>query len=154
MKENLVKSALQLLEARKATLEQINRTSMKAHGKWMNKEFFSWENAHPISLGNTLIALPYPIIWIVQQEELEQVTKLNKQALENIHQLIVVNNSDHTTINCPTANQIGVKNFAEALLKINEISVERSVVLISIQGQEDNSNRQELLLFLTKLKGI
>lgn len=148
MNEIHVKSALQLLEARKAALEQMTHASMKAHGKWMNKEFFSWQNAAPHQLGQTLESLPYPILWIAQLDEYELVKKKHKNALQNIQQAILVTSQES---NISDDLVVLTSSYQNAFQLIKNTTIQRAVVLISLKDHQNKEYQNEIQCFLSAI---
>jgi hypothetical protein len=134
------------LEARKMALKEMQQTSMKAHGKIQGKDVFSWINADVDSLANTLKSLPYPIIWLTQTSDLFLMKEHHPDSLEQIHS--IVHFSDQTSL-APSTERIQfyqMNNFKEGLYFLNSIEIQKSIVLITLDGQENIESLKEYLM--------
>jgi len=84
-----INSALQLLQARKDALDRINRAPMRAHGKVLGKDVFTWFDYQVDDLMNTILSFPYPVHWITEKGEVKEVLKHTKGTVEKIKTIAI-----------------------------------------------------------------
>ncbi len=84
MKETKLNSAQQLLSARQETLQKLQTTAMRPHGKLWGLDVFSWLEPDMELLANTIHSFPFQVVWISNKEILEGVVAADPQILSNV----------------------------------------------------------------------
>jgi hypothetical protein len=74
-----------LLEARRESLQQMNTTSMRPHGKLLGMDVFSWIHPNPSLVINTLHAFPFKVFWLGNAVDIESALLEDQLLLGNIH---------------------------------------------------------------------
>lgn len=131
--ENKVSSALQLLEARKEALTNLQRTNMKAHGKLWGKDFFTWETPDTHSLANTISTFPYPTAWVTDRRSLELMQLDHPQVIEELHRVFILDQKNET--NGEPFLVETLPTSADVFDKIKDIHIEKFIVLISASDE-------------------
>lgn len=94
MKEQKIKKSLedQLLDARKTGLDNLQEThSIRAHGKALGMNVFSWANPHVDTLANWIDSMPFKLKWMTTFEQANKIVKLYPELAAKVHYLIVFN---------------------------------------------------------------
>jgi len=71
--EMQMNKALQLLQARKESLDQIHGKGMQPLGKLFGADTFLWVDPEMPALAHTFMSFPYPIVWLAQVMEYRHV---------------------------------------------------------------------------------
>lgn len=132
--ENKVSSALQLLEARKEALTNLQRTNMKAHGKLWGKDFFTWEHPDTHSLANTISTFPYPMAWVTDRRSFELMQLDHPALLQELHCILVLDNTQEELKTDQLLVEI-LDSSADVFDKIKDIHIEKFIVLISASAE-------------------
>lgn len=151
-----IQSALQLLEARKEALDQFKRSNMRAHGKMLGKDLFTWFDCELESLTNTLLSFPFPVIWICRKEEVMGVQQVHLNVSSHLHTVIVYGEKEirppyewaENLLNLRLTDELG-----EALDSIASIDVPKSLVLVTGTIKDWQENQEKIERFIEMMKG-
>lgn len=131
--ENKVSSALQLLEARKEALANLQRTSMKAHGKLWGKDFFTWKSPDFNSLANTISSFPYPLTWVTDWRSFQQMRNDHPTVIEEMHRVFILDQEQELHTDLPHIELL--THSSDVFDKIKDIHIEKYIVLISASDE-------------------
>ena len=150
-----INSALQLLQARKEALDQINRAPMRAHGKVLGKDVFTWFDYKIDDLVNTILSFPYPVHWIAKKGEVKQAFKHSKSLVEKFR-TIAIYDSARFELSQEVAdvitNCISADSLEGALTMMKAVEQEKSVLLITGDMTDWESNKQHIEQFIDSYK--
>jgi hypothetical protein len=154
-KETEIYSALQLLEARKEDLDRLNRSTMRAHGKILGKDLFTWFDCDIDSLTNTLLSFPYPIIWIGKVEDVHGVLQLDPQVGAHLKLVIIYPLGKHplpTTISKELEELNYTESLPHALDLVKDEKLGKSVLMITGNIKDWQENQNEIDTFIKVMK--
>ncbi|MFT5582069.1 MAG: hypothetical protein ACI9G9_001334 [Psychromonas sp.] len=143
-KEVNINEALQLLQARKEALDLANRTPMRAHGKVLGKDLFTWFDCSIDNLCNTLGSFPYPVFWVARSEELTGIIQEESNLLEKIETIWVYNKTDQPVPKSWGAYIDKIRCFDsmhEALIDCKRKEEQKSILLLTGKVTDWQSSR-------------
>ncbi len=150
-----INSALQLLQARKEALDRMNRAPMRAHGKVMSSDLFTWFDYQIDDLVSTLLSFPYPIHWVAKKTEVEIAFRLSKKLTKKIETIVLY---DTPKFEIPSefadqiTNCISSDTMEGALIMTRAIEQEKSVMIITGEMADWQNNRSEIEAFIKTFK--
>jgi hypothetical protein len=138
-----INSALLLLQARKETLDRMNKIQMRPHGKVLEKDLFTWFGSNTDDLIQTISSFPNPIHWVAKKDEVLQVLDENEALLKKIGSIIVYDSAtffipEKWAKDLPT--YIAVSTLEEALIMAVKLPRQKSVMLITGNSADGNAN--------------
>lgn len=146
-----INSALQLLQARKETLDRINKVQMRPHGKILEKDLFTWFGNSIDDLIQTISSFPDPIHWIATKDEVLLVLNEKENLLKKLGSIIVY---DSAKFSIPSnwakylPTYIAVSSMEDALIMAITLPRQKSVMLItgkSTHGAENEVYIQDFI---------
>ena len=141
--ESQINSALQLLQARKETLNRINKVQMRPHGKIMEKDLFTWFGNSIDDLIQTISTFPSPIHWVANKSEVLEVLEEKEELLSKLGSIIVY---DSTQFSIPEKwvgklpTHFAVSTMEAALILSVSLPRQKSVMLITGNTQDGETN--------------
>ncbi len=131
----------QLLQARERGLREASQIhAMKAHGKVLGMDTFSWVNPDLNALTTVISSFPFAVHWVGEHEQIQRSLKLHPALVDNLQSLIVY---DHELVDVPRELLAAIPNVAclegtiEALGLLKAMQKEKSVFLFTSSEDED-----------------
>jgi hypothetical protein len=136
-KNQLLSAEEQLLQARAEGLEQAKHTdAMKAHGKILCMDAFSWVNPEWTALSKAIVSFPFPVHWVVDHELAKKMLNDYPEITSNIRSLLVYNRStvdaNRDSLNNIT-NILCADSLEDSLTLLRSTRKEKSVFLFTTQ---------------------
>ena len=150
-----INSALQLLQARKDALDQINRAPMRAHGKVLGKDVFTWFDYQIDDLVSTILSFPYPVHWIAKKGDVKEVLKHTKGTVEKIKTIAIYDSprfeltQEHAEL---ITNCISTDSMEGAIIMMKAVEQEKSVLLITGNMTDWQANKPYIEEFIDSFK--
>ena len=152
-KEEELASEEQLMHSRKEGLQdalQIN--SMRAHGKILGMDTFSWINPQIDALTNALVSLPFEILWIGSHQQIKECINIQPELAHSIKTIIihdnpVLNLQREFLNNIPTI--ICLEGTSHALELIKSIKAEKCALIYTTMGVNAKQNKKEFEQFIS-----
>ncbi len=151
MKETKLNSAQQLLSARQETLQKLQTTAMRPHGKLWGLDVFSWLEPDMELLANTIHSFPFQVVWISNKEILEGAVAADPQILSNVVNCVVLGTNifdvnTELVINIGTV--AGLNSLTEALNWIRPMQYKKTILLYTekLENVEREGDQFEELL--------
>ena len=153
MKEvkNQVSSHEQLLQARDRNLHQVEKGSLRPHGKLWGMDVFSWYNPLVFELENTLTSFPAPVLWFGNDSDVQKLLSENADPLYNVK---LVCTHDQAQCSLPEAifNQIetcvGARELEDALAMIKAVKKSQGILLFTASGEDWKKRKETFEAFL------
>jgi hypothetical protein len=142
----------QLLQARERNLQEVSEVqSMKAHGKVLGMDTFSWVNPQLDKLATVIEAYPYPVNWIGSHDKIKQFLDSYPELASKIASVIVY---DRALLNVPTNTLNKIQNVAcvagtEEALRIAEALRKEKTVLLFTSNITQHENKLTFQVFVT-----
>lgn len=145
-----INKALQLLEARKEALVQKSQTTMKPFGKIRGADTFTWHHVPPKALAQTLLNLPFPIVWITTVQDLVEVNEHLRKETPAFKSIVCHGQPTHEVdINEDLYPVTYVSDISEGLAEVAHLLNKNSVLLVTGMHDEEQRHREVLNQFKT-----
>ncbi len=125
----------QLLQARERGLKEAAEvSSIKAHGKLLGMDTFSWNNPHIDALATFISSLPFPVQWVTHHQLVKDCLNTYPEIAMNIHSIVV---HDKAELNLDKEMFVLIPNITfvegveEALELVKAMQQEKSVFLFT-----------------------
>lgn len=133
----------QLFEARKRGLKEAGEVhAMKAHGKVLGLDTFSWIRPQVDLLATVLGSFPFPVFWVCTKKQAEELFHLYPEVSESVIGLIVYDNAEMTfdpAVIHQIPHLICFDGLSESLSFLSSIQKEKNILLFTTEGS--NSTR-------------
>jgi hypothetical protein len=144
-----------LLEARRKSLERMNSTAMRSHGKLWGMDVFSWFLPDSELIANTLSAFPFPVIWIGNKSDMLATLQGEEIDLSNM-QAVICFDAHVFELSDKVISQItylaGVKDVASALEMVSSLQGNQKVLLFTSSRENWEQDKQKFEAFLALVK--
>lgn len=143
----------QLLQARKEGLQdalQVN--SMRAHGKVLGMDTFSWINPQLDALASALSSFPFEIIWVGSHEQITRCLSIQPELAKSIETIIV---HDNPILNLKKETLNEIKNIVclegtkHALELIKSMKKDKCALLFSTMGTTAKNDKEEFEQYIS-----
>ncbi len=157
MKKRIIqKKEKNLLELRhEGKKEALEINAMKAHGKIMGMDAFSWVNPNMDQLTSALSTFPFRIIWVATFQQLKNCLSIEPNLSIKMETVIIhnttkneVSEEDFFRIN----NILKVKTAKDALQMVNALKKEKCVFLFSTEGKNAKDDKKEFEKFIARYR--
>jgi hypothetical protein len=153
--KNITRSGDRLLEARRESLQQMNTTSMRPHGKLWGMDVFSWIHPNPSLVINTLHAFPFKVFWIGNASDIELALLEDKSLLYQLHALITYD-SNVFTFRDEWLNKVencaGTAMLSDSFHLLELFKASRTVLLFTATGEHANKLKEEFEHYLNLVR--
>ncbi|HIP32497.1 MAG TPA: hypothetical protein EYG86_07035 [Crocinitomicaceae bacterium] len=143
----------QLLQSRKEGLQdalQVN--SMRAHGKVLGMDTFSWINPQLDALTSALASFPFDIVWAGSHEQIVKCLSMQPELATSIETIIVhdkaILNLEKETLN-KVKNIVCLEGTKHALELIKAMKKEKCALLFSTMGTNAKNDKEEFEQFIS-----
>lgn len=144
MAENKTKLTTEkiLTEARKANLKHVQElTSMKAHGKVLGMDTFSWVNPDMDALSSVINSFPFSVLWLSTREHFEIGCELCISIHEKLETLVIYD-AQSNNLKGELLNQIDtvlcVNDVESALRFIRDKERQKMIFLFTSEGESSS----------------
>lgn len=145
-----VKSALNLVDARKEALKEEAKGTLRPHGKLWGKDAFSWNNPTTELFAMTMHAFPFPILWVTPAGFANEVVKMDPSVMSNVNS--IVSYGDGETLNeqlfVDAKNIQCVIDPIEGLLSVRDSALKHAVILFVTIGENGVVTKEQFSAFL------
>lgn len=128
----------QLHEARKRGLKQAAEVhAMKAHGKVLGLDTFSWIRPQVDLLATVLVSFPFPVFWVCSKTQAEALFHLYPEVSESVIGLIVYDDAEMTfdpAVIHQIPRVICFNGLSESLRLLSSIQKEKNILLFTTEG--------------------
>lgn len=153
MKETNSQAGLhdQLLQARDRNLQQVEKGSLRPHGKLWGMDVFSWYNPMVFELENTLSSFPAPILWFANAGDVSKLIAESADSLVNVRLLCT---HDHAGFSLPETvfdeveSCLGAQELQDALELIKAVKRAHGILLFTASGADWKERRDAFEFFL------
>jgi hypothetical protein len=151
-KKNAVISAFDLTERRKEELKRMSFTTMRSHGKLWSMDVFAWYDADPELLTNTILAFPFPVVWVTRLVGVHEALQFDQKVISNIDSILVHSDNDLMNIDLVPLKKtslISCVDVKEALQTLENHSPIKRIVLFTSHGQHVSDDSASFEEFIT-----
>ena len=142
-----------LLQSREQGLQEaIQVNSMRAHGKVLGMDTFSWANPQIDALASALTSFPFPIIWIGCEKQIKECLNNYPELSNAIETLLIQNTSElnlDQTVMKNVKNIVCIEGTKYALELMKTMKKEKCVFLFTTEGQEAKNDKKEFEQFIS-----
>ena len=155
-KKEIQKRKEDLLELRnEGRKEAFAINAMRAHGKIVGMDTFSWINPNIDQLTSVLSSFPFRIIWIATQKQLRHCLDIQPSISKNI-ETVIIHDTNISDLNeeefFNIKNIITVSNTKEALQLINTVRKGKCAFLYSTEGNNAKQDKEEFEQFIARFR--
>lgn len=151
---NQLNTEQQLLQARERGLREASQVhAMKAHGKVLGMDAFSWINPDADNLITVIESFPFAVHWIGTHDQIKQCLDARPQLSESLQSVIVydrarIDVSREVLLNIPML--ICLEGTEAALDVLKAIQREKSVFLFTTTANEERKTIFEAFMEANK----
>ena len=149
LKQKLGKS---LIDSRKGSLEKMQKTSIRPHGKLWGMDVFSWYLPTADLLANTLHTFPFPVVWLGGAKEINETLVLDKELTLHI-ETILFHDSSKVNLSIEdwrnTKSVAAVSNLKDALRLVSSFKQMNTVLLFTDSSENWESKKDTFENFLS-----
>lgn len=131
----------QLLQAREQGLRDAAEVhAMKAHGKVLGMDAFSWVNPDPDTLINVISSFPFAVHWVGTHNQIRTCLELQPELVDHIQSIIVYDRSIvhiERSLLARIPNVACLEGASEALDLLKAMQREKGVFLFTTTGMDD-----------------
>lgn len=149
--KHTIQSGEQLLQARQHNLQQLEKSSLRPHGKLWGMDVFTWYNPSGYELENTLTSFPFPVIWFGNHATIYELLNASPDVWSNLQTLCVY---DSGKIEMPAGamqsikNVLGTTEFQDIFEFIRAFKQKNAVFLFTASGGTSESRKKQFEDFL------
>jgi hypothetical protein len=137
--KNITRTVDRLLEARRESLQQMNSSSMRSHGKLWGMDVFSWVHPNASLVINTLHAFPFKVIWLGNSEDIAAALKEDDGLLGNLHSVVTYDSNvflfEDEWLN-RIENCAGTADLEHAFQLLNMFKAPQTVLFFTASGEK------------------
>jgi hypothetical protein len=151
--KDLKKTGLDLTELRKNDLSRMALTTMRPHGKLWSMDVFAWYNSDPELLTNTILAFPFPVIWMARTSEVTNALTVDPQVAKNID-AILLHSETSDVFNGMTGNVrvVGFQQIPQAFDFVLTQLGEKRILLFTSSGPHQEIDCSNFESFMSNIK--
>lgn len=153
--KNITRTGDRLLEARRESLQQMNTTSMRPHGKLWGMDVFSWIHPNPSLVINTLHAFPFRVFWLGNASDIEAALLEDELLLGHIH-AVVTYDSNVFKFKDEWLNKIencaGTGTLSDSFHLLEMFKAPQTVLLFTASGENAENLKQEFENYLNLVR--
>lgn len=146
-----ITSQEQLLQARDKNLAQIEKGALKAHGKLLGMDIFSWQNPMIYEVENILNSFPAPVLWFANAKDIAELLNENTSCLLNVKMICCYDKAD-SFFSLEIMNQIetffGANQIDDALKMLQTFKKENGILLFTSKGNNWKKDMETFESFL------
>jgi len=141
-----------LLNARNESLQNMQKTSIRPHGKLWGMDVFSWYLPRPELLANTIHTFPFPIVWVGNVNDILATFELDPQVASQLNTLLF---HDSSRLRLPVDSWLTVKNIAsvsnleDALRLLSSFKQRNAVLLFTASGEDWELSKETFEKYLS-----
>ncbi len=143
----------QLVRSREEGLQdalQIN--SMRAHGKILGMDTFSWINPQLDALASALSSFPFDIVWMGSHEQITKCLSIQPELAESLETIIIhdkaILNLKKETLN-KIKNIVCLEGTKHALELIKSMKKEKCALVFSTMGENAKKDKEEFEQYIS-----
>lgn len=155
MEEKDVQSKLNLQEARDLARESSLQV-LRPHGKMWGMDVFSWYKAQVFELENTLLAFPFPIIWLGEKQEVIQLMTECPHLAGQLHACLIYDSGKIPFMDQQLADLkqvIAASSLQDALELLKGIKQRRYVLLFTASSENWKQHQEKFEFFVSLHQG-
>ncbi len=147
-----VGSREQLLQARDRNLQEVEKGSLRPHGKLWGMDIFSWYNPMVFELENTLSSFPAPVLWFGNAADVNKLLSENTDCLSNVR---LICTHDHGGFSLPEhvfdqiESCLGTEQLKDALDLLKAVKRNQGILLFTASGEDWKERREAFEFFLS-----
>lgn len=155
MEEKVIKLGTeeQLLQAREEGLRELAKANaMRAHGKVLGMDTFSWISPQSDLLATVLNSFPFAVLWVGSHDQVKTCLENYPELTQKIETIIV---HDKTLLNVRRELLQKIKNIAcvegtaAALALTKSLKLKKGVLLYTTDGGDAKNGKAEFELFIS-----
>lgn len=136
----------QLLQARERGLREAGEIHvMKAHGKVLGMDTFSWVNPDLVTLAKVIDSFPFAVHWMGSHDQILQCIDAHPEVLDSVQSIVIYDRAD-TNIDHHLLNQVHniacIEGTSEALELLIAMQRGKSVFLFTSTHLSEERNKQ------------
>ncbi len=143
IKEKLGKS---LVESRKESLEKMQKTSIRPHGKLWGMDVFSWYLPTPELLANTIQTFPFPVVWIGGAKEINKTLELEAELTHFLNTILFHDSSKMklSVENWRNTKSVAAVSTIKDALRLASAFKQKNTVLLFTDSSEGWESKKEV----------
>ena len=151
--KDLKKTGVDLTKRRKEDLSRMALTTMRPHGKLWSMDIFAWYDSDPELLTNTILAFPFPVIWIARAEEVKYALQFDPHVVTNID-AILLHSETRNEINgkMENTNVVGFQQIPDAFDFVHSHQGAKRILLFTSSGPHQETDCSIFESYMTELK--
>ena len=155
MEEKVIKPGTeeQLLQAREEGLQELAKANaMRAHGKVLGMDTFSWISPQLDTLATVLNSFPFAVLWVGSHDQVKTCLENYPELAQKIETIIV---HDRTLLNVnrellhTIKNVACVEGTAAALALTKSMKLKKGVLLYTTNGGNAKDGKEAFELFIS-----
>lgn len=129
----------QLLQARKESLENAEKLSLRPLGKLWGMDVFTWYNPSVEELASTISTFPFPVFWFANELQVREMAQVDPQTMRNMEWIAQF---DNPQLQIPSDIAASIPLFTatetleDALTILSHNKKARHILLFTVQGNE------------------
>lgn len=139
MELNKVDLQSQLLQARKESLENAEKLSLRPLGKLWGMDVFTWYNPPVEELASTMTTFPFPVYWLASELNLCEMAQVDPQTMRSVEWIAQFDNPQ-ILIPSDIASDISLitatETLEDTLTILKHTKQARRILLFTVQGNE------------------
>ena len=142
-----------LLQAREEGLQELTKANaMRAHGKVLGMDTFSWINPQIDNLATVLKSFPFTVIWVGSHDQVKACLENYPELADNVETVII---HDRSVLNLNREILRTIKNIAcidgttEALEMSKSLKIKKGVLLYTTNCIEPKKDKEDFEQFIT-----
>lgn len=146
-----IQTGEQLLQARIKNLEQVEKSSLRPHGKLWGMDVFTWYNPSSYELENTLTSFPFPVIWFGNHATISELLHASQDVWSNLQTICVY---DSGKVDLPSEalhtikNVMGTTEFKDVVEFMRAFKQKNAVFLFTASGDTIATDKKQFEDFL------
>ena len=141
-----------LVEARKESLKQMHKTSIRPHGKLWGMDVFSWYQPNAELVVNTIHTFPFPVVWVGNSSDIKGTIALDHSICSHLNALLF-HDSAKISLSVEewlkTKTVASVSNLEDALRLLNSFKQKNTVLLFTASGDNWETQKELFENFLS-----
>lgn len=129
----------QLLEARRESLENAEKYSLRPLGKLWGMDVFTWCNPHVDELVSTVSTFPFPVMWMGNATLVQELAANDATVLQSMAWVAQFDDT-RMLLDSEVAKEIplitATENLADALTVLKHVKQSRHILLMTVSGSE------------------
>jgi hypothetical protein len=153
--KNITRTGDRLLEARRESLQQMNTTSMRPHGKLWGMDVFSWIHPNPSLVINTLHAFPFRVFWLGNATDIEAALMEDELLLGHVHAAVTYD-SNVFKFRDEWLNKIencaGTAKLSDSFHLLEMFKASQTILLFTASGENAEELKEEFENYLNLVR--